>query len=243
MKKQIGLVIAFIFEVSLLIVVVIFLLLGIVGIFLPIIPGLVLIGIAVAIYAFLIRDEKNKLSRYSHRYVIKFKSYFNKLIHPKIYMGIIKTIKKRREEAIKVTVIKYGLILFGFNLALIMFLFFALTGAGTILTLLDFSQLVLTFVPLLIIFLFAAVCSIIWYRFGQILRKAFKDKLVLYSGLVVLISIVPLLLILFFLSLIISSGLATYSFWWMIFIINLLITVLAVVFEFFIVSLGSLTRE
>ncbi|OGY46095.1 MAG: hypothetical protein A3A24_03695 [Candidatus Buchananbacteria bacterium RIFCSPLOWO2_01_FULL_46_12] len=244
MKRQLGIIIAFILEVSLLLVVLIFLLLGIVGIFLPIIPGLVLVGFAVAIYTFLLKNEKNQLSHRFHRYLLKFKSRFNRLTNNRIYMGIIKTIKKRRAEAIQRTIVRYGLILFSFNFTLILFLFFLLMGLTTAAFLLSLSVWVIAFVPLFVIFLFAATASIIWYRFGQILRSVFQEKLILYSGLVVLISVLPLLLILFFLSLIISvfsfSGSSLLP---TIFLVTLLVTVLAVIFEIFIVTIGAVTKD
>lgn len=157
-------------------------------------------------------------------------------------MGLIKKIQKRKQEKIKEAIIKHGLILFGFNLALTLALFFALTAVMIIAFLFDFSTITLAFIPLLVIFLFAAACAIVWYRFGQILSFQFKKNKILYSGIVVIISVLPLLFILLFLSLLLSAWGTISDITAVAFLGTVFITVLAIIFEVVIVSLGVMTK-
>lgn len=243
MRRQIKLVIGLAIEVFLLIFILIVVLVGILGIFFPILPGLVLIGVAVGFYLLLLRNEKNKITRFIHTYVVKLKPILHSLKNNKISMGLIKKIKNKKKEKIKEEILKQGLILFGFNLVLTLALFFALTAVTVLASLFVWQGIIMAFLPLIVIFLFAATCAIIWYRFGQILGQKFKKKKILYAGLVVVISIIPLLLVLLFLAAIMIS-LKTFSDPLIIaFLGTVFVTILAVVFEVLIVSLGVVTQR
>ncbi|OGY55159.1 MAG: hypothetical protein A2951_02550 [Candidatus Buchananbacteria bacterium RIFCSPLOWO2_01_FULL_56_15] len=158
-------------------------------------------------------------------------------------MGLVKRIQKKRQEKVLESAIRYGFILLGFNAALTLAFFFALVGATSFVDLMNFNGLLLLFIPLLAVFAFAGFSAIIWYRFGQIMRRALKQNPLTYSSLAVVISVVPLLLLLLFLTWLISAWSVATTFFVSAFIGTALITVLAIVFEIPVVSLGVMTRD
>lgn len=158
-------------------------------------------------------------------------------------MGIIKRIQKKQQERQLESAIRYGFILLGFNFALLLALFFALIGTTTLVSLLNLSSLMFLFLPLVAIFVFAGASAIIWYRFGQILRVRFKHDQLTYSSLVVLISIVPLFLLLIFLSALLGVWATATTFFVTAFIGTIFITILAVLFEVPVVVLGVMTKS
>ena len=243
MKKQIKLILGLIIEFFLLIFILIVVLVGIVGIFFPVLPGLVLIGAAVGFYLLLLRNEKNRITRFLHGYVVRLKPFLNMFKNKRISMWLIEKIKNKRREKNRKKTVKYGLILLGLNLALTLALFFLIVIFTVASSLLRFEGLFLAFLPLFIIFLFAAACAIVWYRFGQILSDEFKKKSVFSAGLVVAISIVPLLLILFFVSAIAFSVETVPVLMTGVFLGTTFVTFLAVAFEILIVSLGIITKR
>ncbi len=209
----------------------------------PLIPGLLFFALGLALYLFLLRNEKSKVVPPFHRQLIKFRNYFINLKIMKKPMGLIKKIQKKKNEKIKEEILKHGLILFGFNFALTLALFFALTAVTIMPILTGFNVITVTFMPLLVIFIFAGACAILWYRFGQIINLKLKEKKILFTGIIVLISVIPLLFILLFLSMMISFFSFVASSLTLIFIGTVFITVLAVVFEMVAVSLGVITGQ
>lgn len=244
MKKQINLIITLVIEITLIALVVVLLLTGMIGVFVPVLPGLVFVGLGVTIYFFLLKNKNNRITNFFHQYLLRIKNYFlDRFKNNEKFMRLIKAIKKKKEEKIKEEILKDGLILFGFNLALMLALFFVLTALAILTFLFNFSGIVLAFIPLVVIFLFAAACVIVWYRFGQILSQRFKKRKILYSALVVIISIIPSLLILSFLSLLVNLVATVSSLLSNIFIGVIFITILAVIFELLIVILGVVTEK
>ena len=158
-------------------------------------------------------------------------------------MGLVKRIQKKRQEKVLESAIRYGFILLGFNAALTLAFFFALVGATTFVDLMNFSGLLLYFIPLLAVFAFAGFSAITWYRFGQIMRRTLKQNPLTYSSLAVVISVVPLLLLLLFFTWLISAWSVATTFFISAFIGTALITVLAIIFEIPVVSLGVMTRD
>ena len=243
MKNRIVTIFTLVIELALILVIFFLFLLALIGFLMPVIPGLVFVAFAVAIYLFLLKNENNKVIPPFHHKLLKIRDRF---IHLKIIqniMGLLKKIQKRRKEKIKTEILKHGLILLGFNLALTAALFFALTAAVIISFLASFQDAGLLFVPVFVVFLFAGICAIIWYRFGQILNKVFKKRQILYSGIVVLISVIPLFLLLFFISLIASVGPNTGTPVLIAFIGTVFTTIFAIIFEMPLVSLGVIVSK
>lgn len=241
-KKQAQLIIALAIEILLLILVFIVLIAGVLSIFLPILPGLVLIGIATGIYTLLLKSGKGKIINKIHPYVLKFK---NKILGLKIsikFMGLIKKIKQKKQEKVKEEILKHGLVLFGFNFALMLAFFFGLIGISILARLMKLPGLMIAFVPLLVIFLFAGFSAVVWYRFGQILGSRFKQRKILNTFLVVLISLLPLLAILILFSGIIGvAGGFIDTLLALAFLAFILMSVLSAALELLIVSMGVIT--
>jgi len=163
-------------------------------------------------------------------------------------MKILKQIKKRKivkkEEKNKEEILKYGLILLGFNCALILAFGFGFVGVTVLGQAIDSSGLAASFLLLLFIYLFAGASGVVWFRFGQIIGPKFKDKKGVNSALAVLVSILPLLLIIMVVSSLIdlmggfADQLIIVSF-----LALLMMSLLAATFELFVVSLGAIAHN
>lgn len=244
MKKETPLILVLIIEILLLVLIFIVVFIGVLGIFLPILPGLVLIGVGVGIYSLMIKSERGKITPHVHRFVLKTKNKILKLKIIKNSMGLIKKAKKKKQEKIKEGILKHGLILLGFNTALILAFFFGFIGLSILGSMLQLRGLLIAFIPLLVIFIFAGSSAVVWYRFGQILGVHLKSRKIVNSALVVLISILPLLVFLLLFSGIISiAGGFVNEVIAIVFLGFVLMSILAAVFELLIVSLGVITRN
>lgn len=242
MKASIYFFLALIVEGVLLILILIFLLLGVLGIFLPAVPGLFLLGIGAGIYSLLVKSGRGKVTPHVHRRVINFGDKIFKLKITQKLMGLVKTIKKRKEKKVRAEILKHGLILFGFNAVLVLAFLFGFISLTLLLMLLGWQDLMLAFVPLVVIFLFAGGSAIVWYRFGQILGSHFKKRKIINTALVVLVSVLPLLVILLLFSGLFSlAGSFIDGLLFMMFLGFLLMAVLAAVFELIVVTLGVIT--
>src|SRR3990167_8325314 len=104
-------------------------------------------------------------------------------------MGLIKKIQQKKENKLKALIIKHGLILLGFNLVLSLALFFTLASLMFLESLLGLAGLLLLFLPLVAIFIFASASAIIWYRVGSVLASEFKKAKILAAAAAVLISV------------------------------------------------------
>jgi len=230
-------------EVILLILIVLVVLVGVLGIFLPILPGLFIFGLAAAIYSLLTKSGSGKITPHIHYRLISFKNKAHQLKITQKIMGLIKNYKKRKNEKVKEEILKHGLILGGFNVALVLMFLFGFITLSLLADVIQINVMLMAFVPLLVIFLFAGVSSLVWYRFGQILGGHFKKKKVINSVFVVLISVLPLLVILLLFSGIFSlAGGFVNELLVIAFIGFLLMTILAAVFELLVVSLGVITK-
>ena len=157
-------------------------------------------------------------------------------------MGLINKIKNRKQEKIKEQILKHGLILLGFNVALVLAFFFGFIAISILVRLLNLPIIIFAFAPLLVIFLFAGFSAIVWFRFGQILGLQFKKRKILNTTLVVLISVLPMLVILLLFSGIISiAGGFTNALVALTFLTFILMSVLSVAFELIVVSIGVIT--
>lgn len=242
MKGYIALIIALIIEVLLLILILIALLVGVLGVFLPILPGLFFFGIATAIYSLMIKNNYGTITPHVHKRVLKNKDKITNLKIIQKYMPIIKKIQKKRAQKAKEEILKNGVILFGFNVALVLAFVFGFIGTSIVARMLNVHGLFLAYIPLAVIFVFASVSAIVWFRFGQILASRFKKKHVLNSSLVVLISILPLLVFLILFSGIITVvGIGSNELVVILFLGSLFMSVLAAVFELLLVNLGVIT--
>ena len=230
-------------EVLLLILIILVVLVGVLGVFLPILPGLFLFGLAAAIYSLLIKSGYGKITPHIHYRLLKFKDKAHQLKITQKIMGLFKNYKKRKTEKVNEEILKHGLILGGFNIALVLIFLFGFITFSLLAGLLQLNMIFLALIPLLIIFLFAGSSSLVWYRFGQILGGHFKKKKVINSVFVVLISVLPLLVILLLFSGIFSvAGGFVNELLVIAFISFLLMTILAAVFELLVVILGVITK-
>lgn len=236
------LIFALAIEVLLLILIAIILLLALVGIFLPFLPGLFFVGLAIGIYTLMMKAGYTKISSRAHPHFFYLRDKIINLKITKKIMAITRVLTKRKEEKAKEEILKNGLILLGFNSALILAFIFGFLFISVTASLLRLQGVLLAFAPLLLIFVFAGGSAIVWYRFGQILGGHFKKKKTLNSALVVLISVLPFLALLILLSTFITFiGGDLGRFLAMIFLGFLLMSVLSAVFEVLIVSLGVMT--
>jgi len=229
-------------ESIILIFILLILIIGVLGIFLPFLPGLVLFGIAAGVYSLLIKSNYGIITPKIHRHFIFNRDKFFGLKITKKIMGLIKNFKSRKKEKVKEEILKNGMILLGFNLALVFAFFFGFIFVSLLGSLLAVEGTLAAFIPLVVIFVFAGGSTLVWFRFGQILSPHFKKKKVLNSALIVLISILPLLVILILFSAILSiSGGFTSEILVITFLGFLLMSVLAAVFELLVVSFGVMT--
>lgn len=242
MIKTLLLILALIAEVLLLIIIFFFFLLGFLGFFLPIVPGFILVGAGVAIYSLMIKNNFGKITPKLNRHVINTRDVLMSLPLTQKIMGIFNKIQKKRAAKVQEEILKYGMILLGFNLILSLGFVFTVTALSFLIGLTRSTAATLAFVPLITIFIFAALSAVIWYRFGQILGPKFKKRKVLNASLVVLISILPLLLLLFLLSSMLSLvGGFKQEMLALTFLSIIMMSILSSVFELAIVSIGAAT--
>jgi hypothetical protein len=241
--RHISLIFALMIELALLILLVAILFLGVLGVFLPFLPGLFFVALAAGIYSLLVRTDYGLVTPKVHRHLRFFKDKILNLEIMQKFMGLIKNIRQKQAGKTQEEILKHGLILFGFNTILILAFWFALEAIGSLVILLDFSYFLAAFLPLLLIFFFAAWSAIVWYRFGQILGRRLKKNKIFQTAIVVLISLLPLLMILLVLTTLINlvhgfnSDLAVTAF-----LVLFLMLVIAAIFELVIVSFGALTK-
>jgi len=243
-KAPLTLILALAVEVLVLILILLVVLFGVLGFFLPVLPGLLLFGLAAGLYSLLLRSKSfGTITSRFHPHLKKIGTKFTNLPIIKKNMGIRKKIQERKDEKTKEEILKNGLILIGLNLALFLVFFFGFLSLSIIATLLRLEATALAFMPLLAIFIFSAFAGVVWYRFGQILGQKFKKRKILNTALVVLISVLPILLILMILSNFIfllgsiNSGIVALAF-----LSLILMAILSAVFEFLIVSIGVVTK-
>lgn len=232
-----------IIEGLLLVLILIFMVLGLLGIFLPVLPGIFLIGIGAGIYSLLLRGQYGKFTPVIHRRVVKVRGKVLTLKITDKTMGLIKNLKDKKKRRIEIEIVKNGLILLGFNFALILGLVFGFIILSLLGEVLSISYLLRIFIPLVALFVFSATTAVIWYRFGQILSEVFKKQRIWNVTLVVLISVLPLVLILILLSILFnlfdlgSNQLVAATFLGL-----LLMSLLAAIFELLLVNLGVITK-
>jgi len=158
-------------------------------------------------------------------------------------MGLIKRIKRQKKEKVQRKIILNSFILLGFNVALSLGLFFTLTVLSLGSLFIDPNGVLQPFMPLVAIFLFASISAVIWFRFGQIVAPQFKKKNIFYTAVSVLISVILMMLIMLFLALIFSAFYALPSSLILMFLGTLFITLLAIIFELPVVTVGALTAK
>lgn len=241
-KAPISLIIALAVEVLLLVLIALILMVALLGVFLPFLPGIFFLGLAVGIYTLVLKSNFNNISSRFHPKLLTWRENFLNLKIMKKPMGIIKAIKKKKIEKEKTEILKYGLVLLGFNVALILAFLFGFIGTSVLVSLLNIQGLIIAFVPLFIIFIFSACSAVIWFRFGVILGGIFKKRKVINSSIVVLISVLPLLVFLVLLSGILGlvGGLDN-EILAITFLGVLLMSILSAVFELLIITFGAIT--
>lgn len=242
-KNKIWLILAIIVEALLLFIIFIILLIAILGTVMPFMPGLLFAGLAALIYSFMVKIGYTRLTYRAHPYYFSAKKKIENLKITKKIMKLLKKIKKKKGEKIMEEILKNGLILLSLNLILILLFLFSFTSLSLLAALLNWPVLTVAFLPLTLIFIFAGVAAVIWYRFGQILGSCFKENKVVNASLTVLVSLLPLLLILLLFSNLASilGGFGS-QFLAALFLGFLLISILAAAFELVAVSLGAITK-
>ena len=243
LKRKIALIIAIVIEALLLFVIFIILLIALLGAAMPFMPGLLFVALAALIYSFMVKIGYTRLTYRAHPYYFSAQSKILNLKITKKIMKLLKKIKKKKNEKIKEEILKHGLILIGFNLALILLFLFGFRGLSLLAALFGWRGLLVAFLPLTLIFVFAGVSAVVWYRFGQILGARFKENKMINASLTVLVSLLPLLLILLLFSNLanILGGFGS-QFLAILFLGFLLMSILAAAFELVAVSLGAITK-
>ena len=244
MKKTIFLILFLSVEFFILLIIFIFLLLGFLGAFLPVIPGLIFVGLGAGLYYFLLNSRFGILCNKFNPHLLKYKNkIFNSSVIIKC-MGLIKKIKEKKEERIRTEIVKNGMILLAFNFLLIISFIFAFVSITLLAGMLSMPIELLSLTPLFVIFIFAGLSSIVWYRFGLILSDKFKDKKVINATLTVLVSLLPLLLIFMLYSTALDmTGGFDDELMVMAFLGLLLMSVFAAAFELLVVTLGVITKN
>jgi len=246
-RSKISISIAIIVEFFLLLVILLLFVFGVIGVLMPIIPGLVFFTFGVAVYFFLLKNKDNKITIFFHRYLVKLKGpsikILDRLKNNENIMGLINFFNKKIQQRREQKILKFGLILLGFNFILTLGLFFSLVVVSVTIYLFKLPELTVAFAYLMMIFISAAICAVIWYRFGQVLAKELKGNKILSTGLVVLISIAPLLFLLMFLAALSGGFYQISETTQAIFNGAVFMAVLAGIFEAFIVNLGMITNR
>lgn len=150
----------------------------------------------------------------------------------------------RRNQQEKENVLKYGMILFGLNAAVLgafvlsaVVLFYSVS----LLQLQGFSGVLL---PLMLIFVFAGCSSVMWYRFGQIIGNVFKRRAIANASLVVMVAVVPLLALTLVAVTLQQIGILQLAYPFLALLLGMIFfIVLSVAFALVVINLGVLTRR
>ncbi len=242
--EYINLIFALSIEVILLFLILVILLVSLLGVFLPILPAFLLLGVAAAIYSLMIKSGYNRISGRFHPYIIRFSEKILDIKIVKIFVDYYKVYSKKNKarKQVQENILKFGLILLILNMSLALIFCFGFIFISTLAVLISISGLWLIFLPPLFIITFSALSAVLWYRFGQILGSIFKQNKVINSLLAVLVSFLPLILVFIISALVIGFlGIAINDFFAILFLGFLLMSVLASSFELLIVSLGAIT--
>lgn len=240
MKIQFTLIFTLAIETLLLILVMLVMVLGVLGIFLPFLPGLFLVGAGAALYSLMAKSGKNRITPLIDRLVI------NPVFHLPVIqktMTFFRTFAQRTNKNVFNVILSHGLLLCGYNLALSLGFLFGFTVVSIVSGWLTKNQTTLALLNVLVIFIFSAFSSVVWYRFGQLLGEHLRQRRITNAGLVVLISLLPLLaLLIFFAGAVGYAGGFANEFIVIAFLGLLLMIILSSTFELLIVTAGVMTR-
>ncbi len=232
-------------EVVLLFLIILVLLLAFLGIFLPILPAILFLGLAMGIYTLMI---KNGYDRISGRFHPRLKKIYSKIFKFKVvknifnYFNTLAKARKHKKNLAKLAILKFGFILLGLNVSLGLIFCFSFIFISILAALMDIEEIFFVFFPLALIFIFSGLSAVLWYRFGQILGNVFKENKVLNSILAVLISFLPLILVFAIVCILIGNlGLIINGAFMIMFLGFFLLSILAGAFELLIVNLGAIT--
>lgn len=240
-KPRPAIIIGVIVEIFLFIVIFFLLVLGMVGVLLPVFPGLVLVGAAAAIYSLMVRSRFTVVTPRLNRYVMLFKRLFtsNKyIIRIILYMHIL---KKRYQQKFITRTLIFGLSMLGLNSVMVLSIIFCFIAWTNLSQMLNVEEALLAgFIA--IIFVFSGLSAVIWYRIGQMMGKKYGSEKVKAAFTSVFISLLPLLLMTMIAAEYVRLNevnevynallLGLYG-----------VTVLASILQFFIVYLGMITKK
>ncbi len=229
-------------ELLLLFIIFIILLIGVLGIFLPVIPGLLFVGLAAGIYSFILKSGYGTLSTKAYPHIDRFSHYMKKRSSMSIPF-ISKWWHATRVRRERRRIIQYGVLLFTINTLLTLVFILSMVVLSVLLLSFKASLAVSILAPLGVVFVFAGMCSVIWFRFGSTLGEAFRPSAPSQVTGVVVASLIPVLLLYGFLAaayivLAPSSQLAGF-----IMGTTMLITMFLSLFEIFIVHLGATLKR
>ena len=245
MSGYLGLFIALVVEAVLLLLIFIVIVVGVLGIFLPILPGIFLIGAGVGLYSLMVKKNYGAVTPRLHRFLVARHDSIVALPLVRPLMNMMNAFKKNKKiEYAREQILKYGLILLGLNMALVIALVLS-TGTASIISRVVHAQgLVVAFLPLLIIFIFAGVSAIVWYRFGMIIGARLKKQAITNAALIVLISYLPMVALMILFSGILNIvGAFEHEPIVFLFLAFMLMSVYGAVFELIVVSFGMMTRS
>lgn len=151
-------------------------------------------------------------------------------------MGLRAWFKKRREAKRRQQLIRYSLILFGLNVALMLAGFLVMLSVLLLVTAFEISSTSQGSLMMLILFAAGAAGSLVWYRYGQLLQTRFTDRPVIAAGTIVFFSLVLQLVLIALIALVLQfvQGVALIAF-----ISTVVITLMGVGFEIALVCLGA----
>ena len=226
-----------------LLLVLVVLLLGLAGIFLPILPGIFLIGIAVALYTLILKSDKSQAIHHIHPYLKAISKRTGVSLNPDFFtMSFLRKKTKNLHDIDEV--LKHGLILAGLNILMTLAFIFSLGVITNLLSVFKLEAIASGFSTLILIFIFAAISAVMWYRYGQILGQHLYNRRAVNAALTVVLSVLPLLGILVVLVTflqaipIVPPAMAATTLLGFIYI-----SVLAAVFELLLVTIGVVTKK
>jgi hypothetical protein len=233
----------FIIEAVLLLVICMIMLVGLLGVFLPILPGVLLIGIGLGMYTLMLRDRRSHLTRRTHAALVRLHDFLAPAFRwiPRSWIDGLSSAPRRTNRATR-AIAHYSAALAGLDLAVVFGLLFGWIFVIAITPVVPMASFWSVFAPILLLLIFAEVSIVVWFRFGRMLGHQLRGRLVGDSALIVVASALPWLVIIVIGNLITqATGVLSGSAAFVIGTITILATVFAAAFKLSVVLIGALT--
>lgn len=245
LRQNIVILLTLAVELALLCVVLVVLMLGLLGFFLPILPGVLFIGAGVALYGFLLHDKRSYATKAIHRHLDgwarrfvpeRLRRHSSRVRH---WLGW-----PSRTISATDAVIPYTLALIGLDALLVALCGFGLLTVAALSPWMPNPVLWSFFSPILVLLLVAECSVIAWFRFGQLLGERVAHGVVAAATAVVFASVLPWLGILAVATTVVGlSGLQLHPAGILAVLVVMYSIVLSVAFKVLSVTIGGLTRH